>query len=194
MQKMLESKRLEIHSAIANEQNKLEKIATMSGILVKERVNMLFDVELKELKAQKVLSLRKIVLTPENEPLLWEKLYSFIDEKNIQSEVGGYSIYHDEDYEESDVDIEIAVPVKELGENQGEFVFKELPAIQLAATIRFSGSYEGYSDAIEKLADWIEKNGYEFDGLMRGHGIVLPSEGIKQEDYLTELQVPIKKA
>jgi hypothetical protein len=28
---------------------------------------------------------------------------------------------------------------------------------------------------------------------MRGHGIVLPGEGIAPEDYLTELQVPVKK-
>jgi len=86
------------------------------------------------------------------------------------------------------------VTVTVFGDNDGTFQFKELPAIPQAATIRFSGSYEGYGEAMQKLMAWIDENGYSFAGEVRGHGIVLPDEGVKQEDYLTELQVPVAKA
>ena len=85
------------------------------------------------------------------------------------------------------------MPVTAFGEAAKEFAYKELEAIPLAATIRFTGPYENYNKAMEKLALWIEENGYGFDGLIRGHGIVMPAEGVAVEDWLTELQVPIKK-
>ena len=59
----LKRKHNEIHAAIAIEQNKLEKIAEMSGKLEKECLimgNMVYDVELKSLQAEKVPSLNSV--------------------------------------------------------------------------------------------------------------------------------------
>lgn len=193
MKKALKRKSVEIHSTIADEQSKLERIAAMSGILERERVNMVFNVELKELKAQKVLSLRETISAYDKEGVLWEKLGRFIAENNIACDVGGYSIYHDEDYKESDVDVEIAVPVQELKKSQSIFIYKTLEAIPLAATIRFSGPYEGYSEAMGKLATWVEQNKYVFDGMVRGLAVTSPSDVSSPDDYMTELQVPVKK-
>jgi DNA-binding transcriptional MerR regulator len=129
-------KQAEISTAIAAEQVKLEKIAALSGKLME--ANMVYDVELKSLPAEKVLSLREAVPTPEQEPQLWEKLAAFVAERNINAPAVGYSIYHDEDFKETDVNIEIAVPIQKFGANEGNFKFKELPAIPNAATVRFS--------------------------------------------------------
>lgn len=194
MQEALEKKSMEIHTAISNEQGKLEKIAAICGRINKERVNMVFEVELKELKAQKILSLREKISAYDKEGELWEKLGKFTAENNIGCESGGYSIYHDEDYKETDVDVEIAVPVQGFGKNKGNFIFKELDAIPTAATVRFSGPYEGYNEAIQKLAAWIEKNGYEMNGHIRGFAIASPGDVSSPEDYMTELQVSVKKA
>jgi len=194
MQEALNKKSIEIRTTISDEQGKLEKIAAMCGALNKERVNMVFEVELKELKAQKVISLREKISAYDKEGELWGKLGKFMVENNIACESGGYSIYHDGDYKEADVDVEIAVPVQDFGKGKGNFVFKELNAIPTAATVRFSGPYEGYNEAIGKLAAWIEKNGYEMDGLIRGFAVASPSDVTSPEDYMTELQVPVKKA
>lgn len=193
MQKALERKRREIHSTIAIEQGKLKKIAAMSGELEKERANMVYDVELKSLKAEKVLSLRETI-PADKEEQLWEKLWAFMAQNNIARTAAGYSIYHGDEYEESDVDTEIAVPVSELKESKDSFLYKELAAIPQAATIRFSGSYEGYAAAMEKLALWVEQNGYALDGSVRGLAIASPTDVASPEDYMTELQVPVKKA
>lgn len=194
MQEVLAQKSGEIHAAIAIERGKLEKIAAMSGALKKERTNMIYDVELKSLPAERVLSLREVIPAYDQEGMLWEKLGTFMAQNHIACQAGGYSIYHDDEYKESDVEVEIAVPVAELKESKGSFLYKELPAIPLAATIRFAGPYEGYTAAIEKLAAWVEQNGYIFDGSVRGLAIASPADVKSSADYLTELQVPVKKA
>lgn len=193
MQKALEEKSREIQSAIAIEQRKLERIAVLEKMMKKERMDMVYEVELKELKAQKVLSLRATIAAYDREAELWEKLGRYIAQNHVACQAGGYSIYHDEDYKDSDVDVEVAIPVPELKEGRDGFVYRELPAIPLAATIRFSGPYEGYTAAMEKLAAWTEEQGYAFDGLIRGMSIASPMSVNSPEDYLTELQVPVKK-
>jgi len=193
MQKALEKKRRQISEVIATETAKLDKITAMSGQIRKENERMVYEVELKEIPAIKVLSLREIVGTFEDEVTQWEKMWEFIKQNGIDCKRTGYSIYHDDEYKEEDVDMEIAVPVSALGENKDGFVYKELEAIPLAATIQFPGPYDNYNKAMEKLAVWIEQNGYAFAGLIRGHGIVMPGDGVAFEDSLTELQVPVAR-
>ena len=91
-------------------------------------------------------------------------------------------------------DTEIAVPVAELGESKDGFQYRELAEIPEAATIRFSGSYEGYAPAMEKLALWIERYGYKISGPVRGFAIASPTDVSSPNEYMTELQVPVQKA
>jgi effector-binding domain-containing protein len=194
MRKVLERKYSQIMTTISDEQNKLEKIADMSGNLREEHKNMVYEVELKSFKEEKVISLRETIRA-ENEEALWEKMSAFIMQNNIKySAMNGYSIYHDDEYEENEADTEIAVPVYEFGENKDGFVHKELPAIPQAATIRFAGPYEGYGEAMRKLALWVEESGYTLDGSVRGFAIASPTDVASPDDYMTELQVPVKKA
>jgi effector-binding domain-containing protein len=192
MREAVSRKQTEIQGAIAAEHIKLKKIAAISGRLME--VNMIYDIELKSFPAEKVLSLREIVPTPEREPELWEKLAAYVKERKIDAAEVGYSIYHDEDYKETDVDIEIAVTVSKFGTSEGNYKFTELPAIPSAATVRFSGSYEGYNEAIEKLVAWVESNGYTMSGQVRGLAIKSYANCENETDFLTELQVPVAKA
>lgn len=194
MQKALARKSRQIKDNIEQEQNKLDNIALMSDNIRKEKDSMVYEVELKELPAVKVLSLRETVSSYGDEMGQWDKMWAFVKQNNISCPRSGYSVYHDEEYKESDIDMEIAVPVNTEARNQDGFVYKELEAIPLAVIIRFPGGYENYNTAMEKVALWIEQNGYEFDGLIRGFGIVMPDDGVAVDDYLTELQIPVKKA
>ena len=193
LQEALSRKAQEVEQTIAEERQKLINIAAMRGQLRKEE-NMIYEPELKSLPAAQVLSLREVIPTYDQEGTLWEKLCKFVMKNNIPCDSGGYSIYHDAEYKESDVDVEIAVPVDAAGENNGAFVFRELDAIPRAATVRFSGPYEGTTSAMEKLAAWMEQNGYVSDGLVRELAIVMPGPGVPPEDYLTEIQVPVRRA
>ncbi|MCL1798563.1 MAG: hypothetical protein FWG23_02305 [Eggerthellaceae bacterium] len=59
----------------------------------------------------------------------------------------------------------------------------EYLGIPQAATLRFSGPFDGGYDAgCEKLAGWVEENGYAFARLPRGHAIISPADAAEQEN------------
>ena len=194
MGRILRTKMATVKSTIEAEQEKLELLTQMSDTVRKEHNIMVFEVKMEKLPAIKVLSLRGTIPHYRDEGLLWEKLGKHIAESKIQCHSDGYSIYFDEEYKETDPDVEIAIPVDVLGESKGEFVFKEYPEISQAATVRFSGPFDGgYDAASEKLATWMEENGYAFAGYLRGHVIVSPDENSNPESWLAELQAPVEK-
>ncbi len=194
MNRILCSKAASVKANIEAEQKKYNKLIEMSDTMRKERNIMVYEVKLQELPPVKVLSLRGIIPHYRDEGMLWEKLSKFISENEVKCHIDGYSTYFDEEYKESDPDVEIAIPVDELGTNQGEFIYKEYDKIPLAATVRFSGPFDGgYDAASEKLASWMEQNGYVFAGNLRGHVIISPDEEPNPEKWMTELQVPVVK-
>jgi len=196
MHEALQRKHAQVQSAIVAEQQKLEQIAALRGQLQKKESNtMVFEVQLKHIPAEQVLALRETVPTPQDEPELWQKLAAFVQQRGIDAAICGYSIYHDDGYKETDADIEIAVNVPVPGASEGNFQFKELPAIAQCATVQFSGPYTGFNEAFTKLASWIETNGYQMvDGPIRGKAIRSYVNAMSEADFLTELQVPVKKA
>lgn len=194
MNKILRAKAASVKSTIEAEQDKYNRLMQMSDWVRKERKIMVYEVELRKLPAVKVLSLRGIIPHYRDEGMLWEKLGKFIGENQIQCHSDGYSTYFDEEYKETDPDVEIAIPVDVLGTNQGEFVYKEYEEITLAATVRFSGPFDGgYDEASEKLAGWMEQNDYAFAGYLRGHVITSPDDEPNPEHWMTELQAPVVK-
>jgi effector-binding domain-containing protein len=194
MDRVLRAKADSVRSVIDAERDKLERLISMSDMMRKERNIMVYEVELKKIPAVKVLSLRGVIPHYNQEGLLWERLGRFVNENKIKCHRDGFSTYFDEEYKEADPDVEIAIPVDKLGESMGDFIYREYDEIPLAATVRFSGPYDGgYDAACGELAQWIEKNGYAFDGNLRGHVIVSPDENPNPESWETELQVPVVK-
>ena len=194
MGRKLRTKADSVQSAIEVEQARLERLFSMSNTMRKERNIMIYEVELKKLPAIKVISLRGIIPQYNQEGFLWEKLGRYVGEKEIPCHSDGYSTFFDEEYKESDVDVEIAIPVDTMGINEGDFVFKEYEEIPLAATVRFTGPFDGgYDAASEKLARWMEDNSYSFAGNLRGHTIVSPDDEPNPEKWETELQAPVVK-
>lgn len=194
MSRTLRAKTAEVKSTIEAEQARLEMLNQMSDSVRKEQDIMLYEVELKKIPAIKVLSLRGTIPHYRDERILWEKLGSFIAENQVKIIGGGFSTYYDEEYKEVDPDVEIAVEVETSGASEGEFVYKEYAEIAQAATLRFSGPFDGgYDAASEKLANWMEANGYVFAGLMRGCVIDTPADKSNPDSWLTELQVPVEK-
>lgn len=194
MDKVFRAKAASVKKNIEAEQDKYDRLMQMSDTMRKEHGVMVYDVELQKLPSVKALTLRGIIPHYRDEGMLWEKLGRFIGENQIKCHSDGYSTYFDEEYKESDPDVEIAIPVDELGESKGEFVFKVYEEVPLAATVRFSGPFDGgYDAASEKLAEWMETNGYTFAGYLRGHVIVSPHDDPNPDKWVTELQAPVMK-
>lgn len=194
MNKALLSKVESVKAVIDTEQSKLDRLLEMCNTMQKESKIMVFEVELKKLSAVKVISLRGIIPKYNEEGILWAKLGQYVGENQVPCHTDGYSTYFDEEYMEANPDVEIAIPVDTLGESDGDFVYKEYEEIPVAATVRFTGAFDGgYDAASAKLAQWMEENDYTFAGNLRGHTLVSPDDDPNPDNWETELQVPVMK-
>lgn len=197
MDKVLNRKFNEIQGKIAEENRKIEMLkGTLHRIEKGNYTTTCENVILKEIPKIQVLSLREVVSDYSYQEQLWERLYSFIGENSMYPilEEAAIALYHEMEYKEQDVDIEVAVPVKEMGKSLGSFVFKELEPIDLAATVICNGPYEKILPEGEGLlAKWIEENDYEIIGSERAYAMRHPGNEQDPNNYLTEIQIPVKK-
>ena len=195
MNKVLRNKAASVKIVIDKEQDKYDRLIKMSNTMRKELNIMIYEVELKKLPAVKVISLRGIIPHYRDEGILWEKLGRFIGQNKIKyKDNESYSSFIDDEYKESNPDIEIAIPVESLGEDSEDFIYKEYEEIPLAATIRFSGTFDGGYDAVnEKLAKWMEQNRYCFCGTLRSCTLISPHDDPNPDNRLVELQAPVMK-
>jgi DNA-binding transcriptional MerR regulator len=192
LQKMLTMKMAQTKETIIKEQHKYALLSDYMVSMKEQTMN--YTVALKTVPAEKVVSLKGVLADYSHEEELWRRMFAFCQEQNIAVGAGGiFSIYPDEEYKERDVEIEIAVPIKKLLENSGDFVYKELPEIKCAVTVEYQGGYEHITDAWNAAARWIEEQGYEIDGVMRGYGIKHPMNETNPAEYCTEIQIPVKK-
>lgn len=194
MDNALRAKANLLKANIEAEQGKYNRLIEMQNTMKKEKTIMIEEVVLKKLPPVNVLSLRGIIPHYRDEGMLWEKLGKYVAENNIKCDGGGYSVFYDKEYKEENPDVEIAIPVVAPGKNSGEFIYKTYDEIPLAACVRFTGPFDGgYDAADEKLAVWMEENGYTFAGLSRGHVITGPDEELNPENWVAELQTPVQK-
>ena len=94
--------------------------------------------------------------------------------------------------EDENMDIEYCEAVTEYGVETDEIKFKEIPSETVVGVLH-KGRYEDFSFAYDFAYRWIEENGYEINGPGRESYI----DGIwnkeDKEEWLTEIQIPIKK-
>ncbi|MDC7240834.1 MAG: MerR family transcriptional regulator, partial [Spirochaetales bacterium] len=104
-----------------------------------------------------------------------------------------FNIYHDGEYRESDIDVEICEAVVKAEKESEKVKFKTIDAIPEAACILHKGPYETLRESYNTLFDWIGRSGYRSCGLPRESYI----DGIWNRDdpsqWLTEIQVPVEK-
>ena len=104
-----------------------------------------------------------------------------------------FNIYHDGEYRETDIDVEICEAVERIGNEVDDIKFKTCPPVTVVSAMH-KGPYRTLGLAYAFLTSWIEQNGYEMTDNPRESFI----DGIwnkdSEEDWLTEVQIPVKKA
>lgn len=192
----LKSKREEIESIISREQEKLYKIDTAINDIIKEKVSITYNVSVKTIPSYKVLSLRKIIPNYFNEGMLWEELFNFISEENIDipKSSSDFAIYHDVEYKDSDVDVEVCIVVNNIGESKNNFIFRETEKVETMACVMVLGPFENIGPAYENFANWLMSNN-QYRMLPQNRQICHrgPWNEKDPHNYLTEIQIPVKK-
>lgn len=78
---------------------------------------------MKSIPACQVLSLRRTVPTYYSEGDLWKELSAFAEKEEIEISSDTFTIYHDTEYREQDVDMELCAPVKKRVKTESRSVF-----------------------------------------------------------------------
>lgn len=155
---------------------------------------MKYEVLLKEIPERKVVSIRKTVKDFSKEGELWEKL--IVEVKKQQVQYGNPSLamtlYHDLDYREEDVDIEVQMNVDGEYNNTEEVIFKNVPALPVVS-VTYQGGYEQTPKVMQAIATWLEENAYVIDGPMINIFHKGPANESSPENWVTEACYVIKK-
>jgi DNA-binding transcriptional MerR regulator len=110
-------------------------------------------------------------------------------EKNRLKPAGPFlSIYHDEEFNHENTDIEVGV---EISEGSGEQIRQLDPGLCCFAT--HVGPYDDFSKCYAALAEWIDKEGYSVAGPPFELYIKGCESNLSPSEYVTEIYFPIKK-
>lgn len=153
-----------------------------------------YDVSLKTMPELYVASVRQNIPAYEDEGMLWRILMGETASLNMQDGSPCYTmaVFHDGEYKETDVDVEVQKSVAGSYQDTEHVKFKTVPPVQIASAT-YKGSYEQINHVNEALARWINDNGFEFDGKSFNIYHVSPYETQNSEEYVTEVCYPVRK-
>lgn len=187
----LELKKTEILQNIQIEHEKLLRLQASLQDIHKEKLHLNTRVTIKKLASCQVMSIRRKLPDYFSESVLWKEL----SEKLPMTEaMSCFSIYHDVNYKEKDVDIEACIVYD--GKYQlkrDDIIFRQLKEVESAACFMVYGPYKNISLAYQEFGFWLEQHPeYRMYGQNRQICHVSQWNTNKPEEYVTELQVPIE--
>jgi effector-binding domain-containing protein len=189
---MLRLKRLEIQESMEQEQSRLDRVEQMLRQIEKEERMPKQEVSIKPINKIDVLSVRDTVPSYGDIGALFDQVFGILGKNQLQPAGPPIGIYHDQEHQEKDVDIEIAVPISPKGLDSSDLTINQLPAVKEMACVFHHGGYTTIGASYGYLMKWIEENGYQIIGPVRELYLKGPESG-NEEEYLTELQLPVKK-
>lgn len=194
LKQFLVLKQTELSEEIEEGKRRLLLLGTAIKHLEKDDKIMKYNVTLKELPERCVASVRKVIPSYDAEGMLWGILMQETAELKIQADDPCYcvAVFHDGEYKESDVDVEIQKTVKGRYQDTANVKFKVEPSIMIASAV-YKGSYEQIDEVNSAVANWIKDNDYEFEGAMFNIYHVSPHETDNPDEWVTEVCYPVKK-
>lgn len=173
------------------------KLQQMQGLLYdldNQEKKLNIEITMKSLPMQHVISMRRIVPDYYHESILWKEFGEIFGNVMNVDKLQSFSIYHDLDYREKDVDIEICVVADQNTiclENK-DVIYRQLSKVDMAACFIVYGSYSNISIAFKEFAYWLEQhNEYHMLGENRQICHVSMCHTDNTEEYITELQIPL---
>lgn len=195
-QQQLKKKYQQIEQTILEEQQRLLQLAkTIEQIEEPQEQN--FHVIFRALPSEAIVSLRKIMPSYYHEGELWQEFGELLEDEQLEylkQAPDNFTVFHDECYQEEGVDIEICLKVKQVVPVKTPLTCYQAERIPLVASIFVIGSYDNIKGAYHYFANWlVENENYEMLKLSRQVSHRGPDTETDPANYLTEIQIPIKK-
>ena len=171
------------------------QIAVIDGYLSGPAGTLDAPVLIRTIPAVTVASMKKRIDS-------YDELFSLMPEMGAEMERLGcrcalpeycFTHYLEPGFRDEHILIETCEAVTEKKEDYALVKFRELPEIT-AACIFHKGSYSNFSESYAAILRFIEENGYKICGNIRENYI----DGIwnkdREEDWLSEIQIPVSRA
>lgn len=152
-----------------------------------------YQVVCKTLPERYVASVRDILPDYFYEGRLWHTLMQETAGLNlVPVEPCAFGIYHDGEYREHDVDVEIQFAVQPGAYADTAHVqFKTVPPVLVASAVHH-GSYQTINAANIAVAEWAQRSGYEFAGMSFSIYHVSPAQTSNPDELVTEVCYPVR--
>lgn len=202
--KRLEEKAQLLEDSLTNEYNRLGRLHTNIFLIKNGGIPKMNDITIKRVEPILIASIRKTFAKKsfdKNLEMMWPKVNNYINDKGVKRTIPCLMLYHSGwwnlkqlniMYDDQMLDVEVAEPVTKTFEGNDEVQVYELQRVEKLASIVHKGPFSTISKTCEMLFDWMKYNKYVADGPIReiyhkGEWVTTDSN-----EYITELQVPIK--
>lgn len=190
---MLRLKRAELTAQISDEQQRLARIEARLRQIEQNKMRETAGIVLKSISDQPAATLRTTIDAYPEVSGLFEQLFAGLTERRITPNGPPLTIYHQSEYRDHDIDVEVAVPLSEplpsaARPDQGA-QFGTIPGAAAMACLVHQGSYDSVNSAYAALMHWLEVNDYAIDGHFRE---VYLHDFNRGEPPIIEIQLPVK--
>jgi DNA-binding transcriptional MerR regulator len=194
---MLILKKAQTEQIMQEEQARLRQIdARLQQIDTSEQ--SAFDIVLKQVPAQRYLSLREVLPNADAALGIMRELVQWLPAR-LEAETLEHfaTVIHSETLESDRLDIELgailsgARPVAATSLNDRVLRVQTLPAIATMATVMRVGGFEQNCRSYGAIGLWVEDNGYRIAGPGR-EVLIQPPRADSLDDMVTEIQFPVE--
>jgi DNA-binding transcriptional MerR regulator len=190
---LLKLRKTEIEQRVSQEQERLARVEARLKQIEQEHVMNKIDVVVKKIEPIKVASVRDVIPTYAEQGGIWRELEGYLAVQRVRPTGPCFTMYHDEEYKECDVDAEVAEPITADLPETPRVRVHTLPAVEVVSAVH-RGPYTELGQAIEAVIKWTEANGYRINGPER-EIYLQPGRNGSQTDpeTVTEIQFPVDK-
>ena len=199
---MLTLARGQIEQEIIENQERLHRVEIRLQQIEEEAASP-YEIVVKPVPSQVIASVQEIV--PDVQDVgqycdtIYGEMYAALRANGITPLQPEITLYHQEEYAETDLNVEFAVAVHpkylKAAPLQERIHFRELPAHPTVAALIYEGPFRDILDAVFTLVRWVAMHEHTFDGPMRELHLSGPAHGADEGETVpvTELQIPIQK-
>lgn len=193
---MLTIKKRELLHTLSDVQKQIERLDTRIQYVMQEGKMPDYEVIVKSIAAQRVLSIREILQDGSIIESRLHEIYDVLKANHIESVGEWMTLYHHEGFREENLDVEIAVPIDDIDiteiklNDDQVMTVRTIEGHDLVATVIERGQNETWDKSYRALSKYLQNHAYE---------LILPTREMyitdknDQDGWLVEIQYPIKK-
>ena len=195
LERLLICREGELREQLQEVERQLRLLESLRRSLREEQEVMQYNVNLKTIPERNAACVRQILPRYDCEGVLWETLMRETAPLHIADGDPCIccAVFHDGEYKEADVDVEVQKSVKGGYPDTEHVHFRTLPAVTVASTT-YQGGYHLIGEVSAAVAAWVRDNGYSFCGPAFYIYHVSPHETQNPDEFVTEICLPVERA